>query len=224
MKRKLILITSLLVILSGCVSQDEHEALQADYRSLEEKYDEQTQEVSVLTERNEELEEAKALYDQNKKIIDDVALQEELTKDIALKEQEVSELSTRLDELKGDIQAEEEQIEKEKEEGVVLQDDDKVKLNYLSERNGTLTFYIENKTDTSFDIFPRYLSVNGTSYSDLYAFDVIAPNSSATFEVEIDGYSNSEDIRSLSGLFELNETSNFNDFHKLEFNDIAIRI
>src|SRR5699024_84539 len=178
----------------------------------------------TLTENNENLQEVKSLYDQNKDVIDDVIKQEELTKDIALKEQEVDELSEQLEELKGNILAEEEQIEKEKEEGVVLQDDDIVKMTYLSQKNGSLTFYIENKTDTPFDIMPRYLSVNDTSYSDLYIYEVIAPKSNATFEVEINGYPNNEDVHSLGGLFELNDMDNFNKVHTLEFNNISIRI
>jgi outer membrane murein-binding lipoprotein Lpp len=224
MKKKFILPISLLVILSGCVSQDKYDTLQSDYDSLEVINEELQEEVTSLTETVESLEESKTLYDQNKDIIEDAQKQEDLIRDIALKEQEVSELDEKLEELKGNIQVEEEQIEKEKEEGVVLQDDDRIQLNYMSESNGTLTFYIVNKTDVAIDIFPEYLAVNGTSYSDIYVYEVVAPNTSTTFKVEIDDYSENEDIHLLGGRFKLLENDSFSNFHNIEFNDVTIRI
>lgn len=224
MKKKFILPISLLVILSGCVSQDEYDTLQSDYDSLEVINEELQEEVTSLTETVESLEESKTLYDQNKDIIEDAQKQEDLIRDIALKEQEVSELDEKLEELKGNIQVEEEQIEKEKEEGVVLQDDDRVQLNYMSESNGTLTFYIVNKTDVAIDIFPEYLAVNGTSYSDIYVYEVVAPNTSTTFKVEIDDYSENEDVHRLGGRFKLLDNDSFSNFHNIEFNDVTIRI
>jgi len=224
MKRNFILPISLLVILTGCVSQDEYDTLQSDYNALEVQNEELQEEVVSLTETVESLEESKALYDQNKDIIDDAQKQEELVRDIALKEQEVSELDEKLEELKGNIQAEEEQIEKEKEEGVVLQDDNRVQLNYMSESNGTLTFYLVNKMDTAIDIMPEYLAVNGTSYSNLYTYEKVAPNTSTTFKVEVDDYAEEEAIQSLGGMFRLIENESFRDIHTIEFKDVAIRI
>lgn len=225
MKKIFTLSMVVMTMLVGCgVDQEEHDTLQADYNELEETAKNQEIEIQELTETNESLTEAKALYDQNEEIINDANKRDELQQDIGKKENQLEELEVKLDELQGNIAAEEEEIEKEKEEGVTLTDDDIIKINYIGMSGSTVELSVENKTDSPYELDFNYIVINGQNYSEIYSLDTIAPNSNATIKMEIPGYSNNEEVTSIGGRGELYSVENFSPIQSFEFNDVNIRI
>lgn len=224
--RKIITFLIILIpIIVGCgVSQEDHDVLQSNYEELEETISSQETQIQELTESNELLSEAKALYDQNEDIINDASLQDDLQEDIVRREVQIEELDTKLQELQGNIATEEEEIEREQEEGVTLTDDDIIKISFAGMNGSSMELYIENKTDSAFELTNRYLAINGESYGDVYSMNTIAPSSKATIEIEVNGHSSSEDINSISGGFELYNVNDFSTIHTVDFTDVNIRI
>lgn len=225
MKKIVTYLIILAPIMAGCgVSQEDHDALQANYEELEETISSQETQIQELTETNESLSEAKTLYDQNEDIINDASLQDELQEDIVRKEVQIEELDTKLQELQGNISTAEEEIEREQEEGVTLTDDDIIKISYAGMNGSSMKLSIENKTDSAFELDIRYLAINGESYGDVFSMETIAPNSKATIEIQVNGHSNSEDVNSISGGFELYNVNDFSTIHTVDFTDVKIRI